>query len=192
MITYFLFVSQYLQDVQGWTALQAGLAFLPMTIVNFLVATAVPRLTTTMGGARMMVAGLVLGVAGMLALTTLHPGTNFWLGIAIPGVLIGAGQGLLFAHLTAAGISGARADDAGAASGAINAFHQLGAALGLGVTVTLAAAAAGRSTAVDPGTRFTEQVTAALTGSTVLLSIALLLVLTLAVRPRKQRRTVTP
>ena len=186
MITYFLFVSQYLQDVQGWTALQAGLAFLPMTIVNFLVATAVPRLTSTVGGARMMVTGLVLGVAGMLALTTLHPGTNFWLGIAIPGVLIGAGQGLLFAPLTAAGIGGARATDAGAASGVVNAFHQLGAALGLGVTVTLAAAAAGRSAAVDPGTRFTEQVTAALTGSTVLLSIALLLVLTLVVRPRRQ------
>ena len=107
-------------------------------------------------------------------------------------MLIGAGQGLVFAHLTAAGISGARAAEAGASSGVINAFHQLGAALGLGVTVTLAAAAAGRSTAVDPGTRFTEQVTAALTGSTVLLSIALLLVLTLVVRPRKQRRTVTP
>jgi predicted MFS family arabinose efflux permease len=189
MITYFLFVSQYLQDVQGWTALQAGLAFLPMTIVNFLVATAVPRLTSTVGGARMMVTGLVLGVAGMLALTTLHPGTNFWLGIAIPGVLIGAGQGLLFAHLTAAGISGARADDAGAASGVVNAFHQLGGALGLGVTVTLAAAAAGRSTAVDPGVRFTNQVTAALTGSAALLFIALLIVLTLVVRPRQQPKT---
>jgi predicted MFS family arabinose efflux permease len=192
MITYFLFVSQFLQHVQGSTALQAALAFLPMTIANFLVATAVPRLTSMVGGSLMMVAGLVLGGAGMLALTTLHPDTNFWLGISLPGMLIGAGQGLLLAHLTAAGISGAGAADAGAASGVINAFHQLGAALGLGVTVTLAAAAADRSSAVDPGTRFTEQVTAALTGSTVLLSIALLLVLTLVVRPRRQPKTPPP
>jgi EmrB/QacA subfamily drug resistance transporter len=189
MITYFLFVSQFLQDVQGWTALQAGLAFLPMTIVNFLVAAAVPHLTARFGAARMMVAGLVLGLAGMLALTTLQPDTNFWLGIALPGVLVGAGQGLLFAHLTTAGIGGARARDAGAASGVVNAFHQLGGALGLGVTVTLAAAAADRSTAADPGTRFTEQVTAALTGSSVLLTIALFVVLTLVVRPRRQSVT---
>jgi hypothetical protein len=145
-----------------------------------------------MGGARMMVAGLVLGLAGMIALTTLQPETNFWLGVAIPGVLVGAGQGLLFAPLTAAGISGAKAADAGAASGVVNAFHQLGGALGLGITVTLAAAAAERSTAADPGDRFTESVTAALTGSAVLLSIALVVVLTMVVRPRRQTRTTTP
>jgi hypothetical protein len=185
MITYFLFVSQFLQDVQGWTALAAGLAFLPMTIVNFLVATAVPRLTTRIGAARMMIGGLVLGLAGMLALTTMHPDTGFWLGIAVPGVLIGAGQGLLFAHLTAAGISAVPAGEAGAASGAVNAFHQLGGALGLGITVTLAATAAGRSTATDPGIRFTDQVTAALTGSSVLLVIALIVAATLVVRPRR-------
>ena len=191
MITYFLFVSQYLQNVQGWSALQAGLAFLPMTIVNFLVAIEVPRLSVKVGGARMMVAGLVFGLAGMIALTTLDPDTNFWLGIAIPGMLIGAGQGLLFAPLTAAGISGARAADAGAASGVVNAFHQMGGALGLGVTVTLAAAAADRSTATDPGARFTETVTAALTGSAVLLSIALLVVLTMVVRPRRNPKATT-
>jgi hypothetical protein len=107
-------------------------------------------------------------------------------------MLIGAGQGLLFAPLTAAGISGAQAADAGAASGVVNAFHQLGGALGLGVTVTLAAAAADRSTATDPGARFTETVIAALTGSAVLLSIALLIVLTMVARPRRPPMSTTP
>jgi EmrB/QacA subfamily drug resistance transporter len=190
MITYFLFVSQFLQDVQGWTALQAGLAFLPMTIVNFVVATAVPRLTRWAGASRMMVAGLVLALTGMVLLATGQPNTAFLIGIAVPGVLIGAGQGLLFAHLTAAGISGVRADQAGAASGVVNAFHQIGGALGLGVTITLAAAAAQRSTADDPGTRFTEQVGAALTGSSVLLAIALITVLTLVVRPGRRKASV--
>ena len=137
----------------------------------------------------MMVAGLVLGLAGMIALTALSPDTNFWLGIAIPGVLIGAGQGLLFAHAHRRGISGAQADDAGAASGVVNAFHQLGGALGLGVTVTLAAAAAGRSTASRSRSPVHRTVTAALTGSAALLSIALLIVLTMVVRPRQQPKT---
>jgi hypothetical protein len=138
----------------------------------------------------MMVAGLVLALTGMVLLATGQPNTAFLIGIAVPGVLIGAGQGLLFAHLTAAGISGVRADQAGAASGVVNAFHQIGGALGLGVTITLAAAAAQRSTADDPGTRFTEQVGAALTGSSVLLAIALITVLTLVVRPGRRKASV--
>lgn len=186
MITYFLFVSQFLQDVQGWAALAAGLAFLPMTLVNFLLAAAVPRLTTRVGAARMMLAGLVLALAGMAWLTTLTPTSAFPIGIAVPGMLIGAGQGLLFAHLTAAGLHGVPVELAGAASGAVNAFHQLGAAVGLGLTVTLAAAAADRSPGTDPTTGFTDQVTAALTGSSVLLAVALLAVATLVVRPSRR------
>ena len=185
MITYFLFVSQFLQDAQGFTALQAGLAFLPMTIVNFGVAIAVPRLTRWAGAPRMMVAGLVLALVGVAWLSTVQPDTSFWIGIAVPGILVGAGQGLLFAHLTTAGIGGVSAAEAGAASGVVNAFHQIGGAVGLAITVTLAAAATERSTALDPATRLTEQVGAALTGSSILLTVALITVLALVIRPRR-------
>jgi hypothetical protein len=54
-------------------------------------------------------------------------------------VLIGAGQGLAFAPLTSAGLAGVSAPDAGAASGLVNTFHQLGMALGLGVLVAVSA-----------------------------------------------------
>jgi hypothetical protein len=61
-------------------------------------------------------------------------------------ILIGLGQGLCLAPLTAAGIVGVNAEDAGAASGMVNVAHQLGGSLGLAVLVTLAAVA-GHATA---------------------------------------------
>jgi len=115
MITYFLFVSPFLQDVQGWTALAAALAFLPMTLISFVVAAAVPRLTRSFGPTRMMLTGLVLALAGMVWLTMLTPTSAFLIGIAVPGPLIGAGQDLLFTHLTTAGRHDVPATPSGAA-----------------------------------------------------------------------------
>lgn len=82
-------------------------------------------------------------------------------------LLVGAGQGLAFAPLTSFGIVGAPAADAGAASGLVNTFQQLGMALGLAVLVAVSA------DAPDPTTRFSH----ALLGSTVLLSLCFTVVL---------------
>ena len=62
-------------------------------------------------------------------------------GIALPMVLIGIGQGASLAPLTASGIIGVTKEDAGAASGLVNVAHQLGGSLGLGILVTVFAAA---------------------------------------------------
>jgi hypothetical protein len=99
--------------------------------------------------------------------------------VALPLVLIGAGQGLAFAPLTGAGIADVDPPDAGAASGLVNAAHQLGGALGLGVLVTLAHAARTGSTPVE---QLASSTTAALTGSAVLLSLALAVVVTCILR----------
>jgi hypothetical protein len=101
-------------------------------------------------------------------------------------VLIGAGQGLAFAPMTSAGLAGTGPADAGAASGLVNTFHQLGSALGLAVLAAIGSAA------VPAGTNGTAaliyRVHAALTGSSVLLVIALASVIGLiATRPRRPR-----
>ncbi|RYV49633.1 MFS transporter [Pengzhenrongella frigida] len=189
MISYFLFLSQFLQGVFGYTPLQAGAAFLPMTIINFAVALTVPRLTATMGGPRLLALGVAVTFVGMAWLSRLGTDGSYLVSIALPLVLIGAGQGFAFGPLTAAGISGVTARDAGAASGVINAAHQLGGALGLGVLVTVAAAATSGSSAVE---RLASGVTAALTGSAVMLALALALVLLLIVRRRPGSRPGPP
>ncbi|MBB2946948.1 hypothetical protein FB565_006716 [Actinoplanes lutulentus] len=101
-------------------------------------------------------------------------------------ILIGAGQGLAFAPMTSAGLAGVATADAGAASGLINTFHQLGSALGLGILTSVAA------TAVPPGaaaqTALVDRFGAALTGGSVLLAVALLLAAGLiAAHPRRER-----
>jgi EmrB/QacA subfamily drug resistance transporter len=171
MIGFFFFTTQFLQGVYGFNPLQAGVAFFPMTVVNFFVALAVPRLTQRFGNASLLAAGLALTLAGMTWLSTITADTPYLTGVALPMVLIGVGQGLAFAPLTSAGIAGASANDAGAASGLVNTSHQLGSALGVGVLVAVSANAGSLA-----GT-----VAVAYTGGSIMLATALLVTLVLIV-----------
>lgn len=167
MVGFFFFTTQLMQGVFGFTALQAGLGFLPMTAVNFAVALAVPRLTARLGGEVVLTAGVVLTLAGTAWLSRAGATDGYAAAVAVPMLLIGAGQGLAFAPLTSFGIVDAPAEDAGAASGLVNTFHQLGMALGLAVLVAVSAGAP------DPTTQFSH----ALLGGTALLTACLLVVL---------------
>jgi len=172
MIGFFFFTTQYLQTVLHYPPSLTGMAFLPMTLVNFVVALQVPRLTRRFGNARLLAFGLLVCLAGMAWLSRVSPDSDYLTAVALPMVLIGAGQGMTLSPLTAAGIAGVPACDAGAASGVVNVAHQLGNSLGLAVLVALAAAGAhGLS-----GTMLlAHRVTTALTASAVFLMLALLL-----------------
>ena len=137
MMGFFLFTSQFLQDRWGWSPMAAGIAFLPMTVVNFVVAIAVPSLQSRLRGPVLLVAGLALAVLGMAGLGLVGEHSTYPLGIGVPMVLIGAGQGLAFGPLTAAGIARVDAAHAGAASGVVNSVHQLGGALGMSLVLAV-------------------------------------------------------
>lgn len=166
MIGFFFFTTQYLQSVRHYPPSLTGMAFLPMTLMNFAVALQVPRLMRRFGNARLLALGLVVCLAGMAWLSRVSPAAGYWLAVALPMVLIGAGQGMTLSPLTAAGIAGVPAQDAGAASGVVNVAHQLGNSLGLAVLVALAGAAP-----------LAQRVTTALTASSVMLALALALLL---------------
>jgi EmrB/QacA subfamily drug resistance transporter len=172
MIAFFFFTTQFLQEVLGFDPLQAGLGFLPMTAVNFAVAVAVPRLVGRLPASIPLLAGILLTLAGMFWLSFAGAGSSYLTGVALPMILIGAGQGLAFAPLTSFGIVGAPASDAGAASGLLNTFHQVGMCLGLGVAVAAAATVPATGTAA---VILAAQVSAALTTGSVLLFLALAL-----------------
>lgn len=187
MIGFFFFTTQFLQGVLGFTALQAGLAFLPMTLVNFAVAVAIPRLVGRVGNTWPLVVGIALTLVGMLWLSRLAPDSAYATGVALPMLLIGAGQGLAFAPMTTFGIAGASRADAGAASGVVNTFHQVGMSLGLGILVAVAAASdvPGAALAIA----LSAEVSAALTGAAVLVGVALVLALALIVPGRRPATT---
>lgn len=140
-VGFWFFSTQFLQGVLHLRPLQAGLAFLPVTLPNFASAMAVPRLARRFGSATLLLAGLMLGVAGLFWLGQADAQASYWASVAPPMLLIGLGQGLLLAPLTAAGVAGVAREDAGAASGLVNVAHQLGGALGLGLLVLVFASA---------------------------------------------------
>ena len=117
MFSMFFFLSQYLQGVRGFSPLQAGVAFLPMTAVMFSMVRFVPRLATRWGDARLLVGGPVGRARGHGVAEPDSVGTAYFPGIALPLALLGIGMGVAIAPLTAAGIAGVAPADAGAASG---------------------------------------------------------------------------
>ncbi|HWS57439.1 MAG TPA: MFS transporter [Actinotalea sp.] len=171
MMGFFLFTSQFVQDQWGWSPLAAGLGFFPMTLVNFAVALAVPRLQQRVRGAVLLVAGLALAASGTAGLGLVDEHSSYLLGIAVPMVLLGAGQGLAFGPLTAAGIARVDPAHAGAASGVVNSVHQLGGALGMSLVLAISATYAG-----------------AMRAGAVLLAAALLAAATLVLPAARARR----
>jgi len=155
-------------------------AFLPATIVNFAAAMAVPKLTQRFGNGRVLAGGLTVSVIGMAWLSRVSPDASYMAGLAFPMMLIGFGQGCSLGPLTAAGIAGVARDDAGAASGLVNAAHQLGSSLGLGVLV---AASVLGTAGLDGRALLAHRVDSALMAGTLMLALALVLVLALIVRP---------
>jgi len=142
-----------------------------MTAVNFAVATMLPRLARRHGEAPVLVPGIALTLLGMGWLAQVDAASAYLTGVAVPMVLIGAGQGLAFAPLTSFGIAGVVSEDAGAASGLVNTAHQLGMATGLAILVAGSADVAGLA----------AQVSTALTWGTGLLTLCLLVVLSVVV-----------
>jgi predicted MFS family arabinose efflux permease len=188
MFSMFFFLSQYLQGVRGFSPLETGMAFLPMTVAMFAMVRFVPRLSARWGDERLLVTGVAVALAGMTWLSRLHEATPFLPHIALPLMLLGVGMGGALAPLTAAGIAGVDRTDAGAASGVVNAAQQLGVSLGVSVLVTVVAAAQGTTSAtglaLDGPARaeLAQAVATALTGSAVLLALGLTVIFAAAVR----------
>ena len=99
-------------------------------------------------------------------------GTAYFTGIALPMVIFGLGQGLGLSSLTAAGMSGVESRDAGVAGGLVNVAHHLGGAIGLGILITVFAAAGTPSDSAPE--LLAERVSAALTVATCFLVLALI------------------
>jgi EmrB/QacA subfamily drug resistance transporter len=181
MYAMFFFVSQYFQGARGFTPLQAGAAFLPMTLLVFSMVQVVPRLVPRVGSTRLLAAGLAIGLAGMLWLSQIGADTPYFPQIAIPLLLLGMGMGTALTPLTSAGISGVAPDDAGAASGLVNTAHQLGGALGISVLVSVFTAAGGE----DSVHALPHAVSSVLTGSAVFVALSLLVVVVVIARPAR-------
>ncbi|MFI8964053.1 MFS transporter [Streptomyces sp. NPDC053493] len=140
LFSFQILVALYLQKVQGYGAAETGLAMLPAAAVIGAVSLGLStRLITRFGERNVLLTGLVLlvGVLGLLTRVPVHASYAVDL---LPVMLLAAGFGLALPALTALGMSGAREEDAGLASGLFNTTQQIGMAAGIAVLSTLAAA----------------------------------------------------
>jgi MFS family permease len=137
MFGMFFFLTQFIQDVLGFSPLRAGVAFLPMTIMLFAVSRTAPRLMPVFGPKPLMIAGMIPVIAGMAWLSRVSPATGYWTGVFGPMTLFGLGMGVVFVPLTTVSLAGVRPEDSGAASSMVNVMQQVGGSLGLAVLVAV-------------------------------------------------------
>ncbi|QGZ50146.1 DHA2 family efflux MFS transporter permease subunit [Streptomyces sp. QHH-9511] len=139
LFSFQILVALYLQKVLGYGAAETGLAMLPAAAVIGAVSLGLSaRLNARFGERNVLLTGLVL-LVGVLGLLTQVPVNASYVTDLLPVMLLAAGFGLALPALTSLGMSGAKEEDAGLASGLFNTTQQIGMALGIAVLSTLAA-----------------------------------------------------
>jgi MFS family permease len=133
------FETLYMQHVLHYSPLQAGLAFLPQTLLIAAGAQLTARLVPKLGPRPLIVTGTLVAAAGLAWLAQATTTTNFVGGLLAPFILIGLGMGLAVTPIAVAGTAGVAPRDAGLASGLLNTSRTVGAAIGLAVLATIAA-----------------------------------------------------
>ncbi len=142
MFGVFLFLTYYLQQNLGFSPIQAGFAFLPMTATIVIAATsASTKLLPRIGPRPLIGGGMLLASAGLVTLTSIGTDTAYASHV-LPGIMIvGAGMGLVFSSAMATATFGVEPSDAGVASAMVNTMQQVGGSIGTALLSTLAASA---------------------------------------------------
>jgi MFS family permease len=154
LFSMFFFISLYMQNVLGFSALEAGLAYLPLAGGIIISAGATAGLVTRFGFKPVLVSGLIITAVGLVWFSQVDADGSYVGDVLFPSLLAAVGLGLAFVSMTVAAVSGVETHEVGLASGLINTSQQIGGALGLAILATVAnskiddVAASGASQAV--------------------------------------------
>jgi MFS family permease len=137
MFGMFFFLTLFVQNVLDFSPLQAGLAFLPVSVVIAVGAGLASRFLPTYGPKPFMVVGGILAAVGLgwLTLTDVH--STYAGSVLGPMLVFSLGMGMEFVSLTLMALSNVSVRETGAASGLLNATQQVGGSLGLSILVTV-------------------------------------------------------
>jgi MFS family permease len=134
----FYFISLYMQQVLGYSAIHAGLSYLPLALTIVVAAGLGGQLVTRFGFKPILAAGMLFVAAGLLWFSQVSVGGGFLTDILGASLLAAVGLGFGFVTSTIAAVSGVEEKEQGLASGLINTSQQIGGALGLAVLSTIA------------------------------------------------------
>ncbi len=135
----FFFLTQFVQNILGFSPLLAGIAFLPMTATIIVTSQIVARLIGRIGPRRLVTAGPVLVAGALLWLSRINAQTTYAPGLLGPMLLIAVGMGCIFVPLTLMAVAGARPQESGLASALLNVGQQIGGSIGIALLGTIAA-----------------------------------------------------
>jgi EmrB/QacA subfamily drug resistance transporter len=138
LFSMFFFISLYMQQVLGYSAIHAGLSYLPLALTIMASAGIASQLVTKLGYKPVLAIGLLFIVAGLTWFSQVSVGGGFTTDILGPSLLAAAGLGFAFVTTTIAAVSGVPEEESGLASGLINTSQQIGGALGLAVLSSVA------------------------------------------------------
>jgi MFS family permease len=195
LFSMFFFITLYMQQVLGYSAIHAGLSYLPLAVFIIIASGIASQLVTRIGFKPVLVAGMAFIAAGLVWFSQVSVGGGFLTDILGPSLLAAMGLGFAFVTTTIAAVSGVRDQESGLASGLINTSQQIGGALGLAVLATIAnsrtdhvMASSGGDPAALPKA-LTEGFQAAFLGGAVIAALGLVLTLVL-IRGRDSRAHV--
>ena len=158
------FLNLYLQQVLGFGAFEGGAALLPMTVAIMLgMVVVAPRVMARVGAKWMVVGGLLVLAGGLVLLSLARADGSFAVDVLPASLVAAGGMALAFIPSLQTAISSARPEEGGLASGIVNTSYQVGSALGL-AAMTALAAAHGAGVLGDP-VALTDGYTAAFLGA---------------------------
>jgi EmrB/QacA subfamily drug resistance transporter len=138
LFSMFLMLTLYMQNVLGYSPLQAGVAYLAVAGGAILWSALAAQLVTRLGVKPVLVAGMASLTAGLVYFTQIDVRGSY-LGDLLPGfLLVGIGIGFAFVPISIAALAGVESREAGLASGLINTSQQIGGALGIAALSTIA------------------------------------------------------
>jgi EmrB/QacA subfamily drug resistance transporter len=192
MFSLFFFLSQFLQEVQGYSPLRTGFAFLPMPLAIIIGTQISSRLVGRVGSRTLLVIGPSISAIGLLLLSRLHPDSGYLLHVGIPGAITTFGVGMSFVPITLSATTGVDRRDAGLASGLINTTRQIGGSLGLAALLTISAARATSLVGAGPGIAQSSGYDRAYEVCAALLLVAAVIAATVLRRPAAQPAVPDP
>src|SRR4029079_15152985 len=138
MFGVFFYVSLYVQQILGYSPVEAGASFLPATILIAVLAPFVGRVVDRVGSRWLTSSGMVLLALSLVVYSRLGTGSSYW--DILPGlVLMGIGMALVMTPTTTAAMSSVPRDQAGVGSAVLNSMRQVGGSLGIAVTGAIVA-----------------------------------------------------
>ena len=129
----FFFCTLYLQQVLGYSALQTGVAYLPLSLTLIVASALASRLVDRFTPKPVLSVGLVIATAGFILLTLISGHDDYRSHLLPAMIVLGTGLGLSFVPITIAATNGVAAADSGLASGLLNTTQQVGGSLGLAI-----------------------------------------------------------